>query len=412
MNKNLTERLEAGDWRLEAERRAQSAESAFTLVELLIVITIIGILASMSIVVTQQVYFAAKQAKTQVTIAKIDQLILEIYEKYESRRPQVYFFDGNNNQISAPADALVRQAAILWAKRDLMRMEMPGNWDEVRNKNSSDVRFRPATLQFKSKNSPLPKNKNNILSLRAMCEDSLLNRLYYTASQKANGNYGSAKCLYLIIAYTNPEAREKFNDNEIATDDDGLSYFIDGWGNPIYFLRWAPGLVDSDRQPVIRDSTKTQAFWKEGDQTDSNPNSWYSAAFNDAKNSAAEQMPDPWDPTEIGGIIDIGNSQPANNIWTIDLDAVWTTNSAYKSNHVRGWMLIPLIVSSAGNKDGKSEDFGKNFGLTLTPPGYASGSIPVIDPFYWPLGELCIDKSDPNYKDFNFSAISNHSVRR
>ena len=32
-----------------------------------------------------------------------------------------------------------------------------------------------------------------------------------------------------------------FNDRDFAdTDEDGMSELIDGWGNPITFLRWAP----------------------------------------------------------------------------------------------------------------------------------------------------------------------------
>ena len=44
------------------------------------------------------------------------------------------------------------------------------------------------------------------------------------------------------ISMTYPEAMSQFGENEIADlDGDGWPVFVDGWGNPIMFLRWAPG---------------------------------------------------------------------------------------------------------------------------------------------------------------------------
>jgi hypothetical protein len=34
---------------------------------------------------------------------------------------------------------------------------------------------------------------------------------------------------------------EQFSTSEIQVDTDGWPYFVDGWGTPILFLRWAPG---------------------------------------------------------------------------------------------------------------------------------------------------------------------------
>jgi hypothetical protein len=64
------------------------------------------------------------------------------------------------------------------------------------------------------------------------------------------GNFESAECLYMIIAYglQDQEALERFSESEIAdSDGDGLPEFIDAWGRPIAFMRWAP-LFDSTAQ--------------------------------------------------------------------------------------------------------------------------------------------------------------------
>ena len=41
---------------------------------------------------------------------------------------------------------------------------------------------------------------------------------------------------------------EQFGPGEIGADSDGMKYFLDAWGNPIHFLRWAPA-YDSPLQP-------------------------------------------------------------------------------------------------------------------------------------------------------------------
>jgi hypothetical protein len=59
-----------------------------------------------------------------------------------------------------------------------------------------------------------------------------------------------AECLYMVIttATGDGEARSQFSENNIGdVDGDGAPEFLDGWGNPISFLRWAPGF-DSDIQ--------------------------------------------------------------------------------------------------------------------------------------------------------------------
>jgi len=325
----------------------------FTLVELLLVTTIIGILTGITVTVTRQVYHTSRVAKTDATLQKLDRVILEMYAEYENRRvPSPNF--GNS-----PVAAQVTQAARLWFLRDMIRMEMPSSSAEVKRyhsiPNNNDDKLGPALFRFRIDN-----NNGNIVTARA--EDSPLRRLYESTLQSCNGNYESAKCLFLIVMYGNPEARELFFDSEIATDDDGLSYFVDGWGNPIYFLRWAPGLALSERQP--------------------------------STDAAKAASPDPLDPTEVGGMINLAESNPEKNIWLIDI----YTNPATAPQVHHGWTLLPVILSSGGVRE---NDFDASFGIILRPE---EGAIPVVDPFKWQLGTY---SDQPNY-----AVIHNHSSRR
>jgi hypothetical protein len=48
--------------------------------------------------------------------------------------------------------------------------------------------------------------------------------------------------MIITLATGDGEARQHFGENSIGdTDGDGAPEFLDGWGNPINFLRWAPG---------------------------------------------------------------------------------------------------------------------------------------------------------------------------
>jgi len=54
----------------------------------------------------------------------------------------------------------------------------------------------------------------------------------------------SAECLYMVVtmACGDGEARTQFHESDIGdTDGDGAPEFIDAWGHPICFYRWAPG---------------------------------------------------------------------------------------------------------------------------------------------------------------------------
>jgi len=184
---------------------------AFTLVELMVVIVIIGILASLTLAGLAGVRQRAKIEKTKSTIRKIDAVIQPMYESYLTRRVPV---NTANRKMAA--------ATRLQNIRTLMAAEMPDNWDDVRVSLAST----PWAL------TPGP------------------NR-YRQIAQATTGNanlttYQGAECLFMIVTLGgfDPWAIENFRNDEIGDiDGDGAKEFHDGWGRPIGFIRWPVGFA-------------------------------------------------------------------------------------------------------------------------------------------------------------------------
>lgn len=186
----------------------------FTLIELLVVITIIAILATAAMTGLGKAREAAKRRKTEATIAKLNDIIMRRYESYLTRRVPI-----NTRQFTTRLEA---NQARLNAIRDLMRMEMPERFNDITQPAVATGLARPALAE--------------------------LYGAIYQAKQP-DPEFGPAECLYLIVNNGSADDRSMFNRSEIDdVDGDGWPEFIDGWGRPIYFLRWAPGFEESGIQ--------------------------------------------------------------------------------------------------------------------------------------------------------------------
>ena len=231
----------------------------FTLVELLITVSIIGIMASMVLFALFSAQEQAREQKTRALIAKLNNIVLARYDSYRTRRVPIHsqadqYVDSNTDGIWNPGEQLIRDwnGNDVWddrpsAKdrldvlRDLMRMEMPDRW--------SDVYDGAATPFDDPANPPGRKVARPALS-----------RAYFQKYQQVTGGTGppadvqnqGAECLYMIVMEAiaqEGDAREVFRPDDVAdTDGDGFPEFVDAWGQPIRFLRWAPGFTSELHQ--------------------------------------------------------------------------------------------------------------------------------------------------------------------
>ena len=228
-----------------------------TLVELLIAAAIIGILAAITLGAAAAANSAARTSKTRTMISKLHALLMERWESYEARRTELTFdVERQLERMSFPTAQNRHHfmtAVRLNAMRELMLSEMPDRWSDVYLNNGAQ-----------GGNVATP----NLL----YTERSALSRTYYNAYRQIVGRRNSltgttntiedirrfqgAECLYLIImnATGDGEARAQFHESDIGdVDGDGAREFLDGWGRPINFVRWAPGFDSTLQGSITRD---------------------------------------------------------------------------------------------------------------------------------------------------------------
>jgi prepilin-type N-terminal cleavage/methylation domain-containing protein len=305
---------------------------AFTLVELLITISIVALMASMVLFAAYAAQESAREHRTRVLITKLDQIVRDKWESYRTRRiiftltdeftdcngngtldavgdfvdtnnngtldpgeltgmgPYVdanmdgmpnagsEYTDYNSNGSPDPGEALdmnnngkpdspaeyndingngvpeaypprFKARYRMMSLRNIMRMEMPERWSDiatVEKGNPPRVRtfpspnWGPAIAKFAGAPTSIP--------------PSSLWQGYFRKVDAANraSNYEKptveqqgAECLYMMVMAAIAEegdARDVFKASDIKdVDGDGFPEFVDGWGRPISWLRWAPG---------------------------------------------------------------------------------------------------------------------------------------------------------------------------
>ncbi|MDR0521659.1 MAG: type II secretion system GspH family protein [Planctomycetaceae bacterium] len=322
------------------------SRKAFTLVEMLIVAVIIVILAGLTLAAVHAAAASAKEAKTRATIQKIDAAVLQIFSDYDRKFARIKHRLEQDNTLTEEE----RYKTALHFIRDLMRMEMPQSWAEVYDSESTKDPKEPLK--------PIAYGGRKLADKRADAPPVF--RHYYQTYCQIKKNTGKdpgrAALLFLIIQNLNPDALTFFHSNEIQdTDGDGLPEFVDAWGRPIQFLRWAPAFPGSDLQPdvlklanyVPDPNIETNSKWWK------NPDSQLKQAFQ----TATAVYPDPLDDHHVD------------------------------DHHVfGGWFLYPLIYSAGpdGEYDLTSRTVKQGTDTDISPTLESADQI--LDPFKLPYG--------------------------
>ncbi len=225
-----------------SSRHIPSAQ-AFTLVELMVVIVIISILASLMLAGLNTATRLAKISRTESTIRKIHEIIMPQYETYTRRNIQTYPPD-SSDLVAGGANMNISAAITLVAKRRMQALEMPERWTDVACLSNSTDSFKSCNdttpIMYADRVTPISKRFKNIFNehQKRLSPQSLLD---------SSNLEHTAECLWMGVmqgGYADPGIVAHFRDDEFGdTNKNGAREFVDGWGKPINFLRWAPGFT-------------------------------------------------------------------------------------------------------------------------------------------------------------------------
>lgn len=213
---------------------------SFTLTELIVAIVIITILMGITWGAIIRVRQQGRVAKTKATIAKINQVIMERYDSYRTRRVPI---------DTRGLPPLMAAEFRLWAIRCIMAWEMPDRLSDVTHPANN-----PTNLTAADENLPISLTlnlPNGQPVTRSMTRTALARRYFrrFLIQGLPTGEHSPAELLYMVVTEGSPGSRELFAENEIAdTDGDGYLEFVDAWGRPIYFIRCPVAFPDSDIQ--------------------------------------------------------------------------------------------------------------------------------------------------------------------
>lgn len=180
---------------------------AFSLVELLVVITIIVMLVAMMATAMNSARASGKRQTTKTAITAIDAILQRHFASCES----------------TPLTASAASDPGLNVRRKITA-DMPDSWSEVAHMAANPTDFNSA------------RQRSYVATYNAL---KAVNASYPTA---ANGN---AECLFMIVmqggladclACTSLDGVRKAD-----TDGDGALEFLDAWGEPIQYVLWPAG---------------------------------------------------------------------------------------------------------------------------------------------------------------------------
>lgn len=312
-------------------RRQRTICRGFTLTELLVVIMVISVLASSLLFAMYNAVQQAKEARTKAQIAKLHELLMTRWDSYRTRAIRL------NIAAAARGDTRTVALARLLAIRDLMRLELPDRKSDVLDNPIGDITTstpggtftvswnysytRPTSAGPKTFSGPVSVG----ITLPACAREyrrRVVNLDPNTPKTLAGGaaiwteTYQDSECLYMIIASMQDivsNGLDFLHESEVGdTDKDGMPEILDAWGNPIAFIRWAPGFLEHPDSDFIFGSTGTIPDIP---------------SYSNLQVADPTASPDPFDPLRL------------------DRRTAVNMNSVGTAQYQFGFALYPLIVS-------------------------------------------------------------------
>lgn len=324
---------------------------SFTLIELLISVSVIALLAATALFTLYGALEAARESRTRAQVTRLHELMADKWNDYLARPVR----------LALPAGTQPTAAAQwrLNAVRELMRMELPERITDVYDPAVSGV---PQPAAYKS--------YRRMVTARLGVPALAYPTGWYQDGQPNDGSVPSgvwsythqgSECLYLILSHMRDEdgrALDFFVPSEIGdTDGDGMLEVLDGWGRPIEFLRWAPGFatlpgpdgawgvkdVDDDGNGTVDDDT--EIGWPGSDDS------------TELQSRDPAMSPDPLDPLRVDTretfalyplFVSAGRDGAYGIEMSIDMDTSTPEQDFFHYNATPGWRNDPYYVNTAG----------------------------------------------------------------
>lgn len=205
-----------------------------TLTELLIVIGLMAFLASLALVGLWEAQEVARESRARAQVQRIEALLMERWDDYASRAVPLRISRVNVVGLTNPGSDSNRasfERARVNALRETARFELPDRMEDVVNFANAPS-LLPVTRTLGSHPALLS-------GYRRMLDAT-------NTTNPWTPKFQGAECLYAIVAATykgDENGLTFFKPSEIGDKDgDGRPEILDPWGNPIEFIRWAPGL--------------------------------------------------------------------------------------------------------------------------------------------------------------------------
>ncbi len=239
------------------QSKIENHRRGFTLVELLLVISILVVLVALTASIVSKAYHAIKRSTSERTLQRVHERIARRYQQLvkEAREgepsPSVFLLAGGSS------DRERRRAKVIQLKL-LQKWNFPMNYKELWNhiaigwdatNNREVITGHPTAVALykamRQRIAPSRVDLSGIPGTAPNCNPTFGLAAAYDVYTE------NAACLALI--YEHLGSVGELTEAELQdTDGDGLKELCDAWGNPLRFYRWPTDHVDDDpAQPVV-----------------------------------------------------------------------------------------------------------------------------------------------------------------